>query len=476
MSTHDTLSYRLSHRQSTKAISALGLLMVSFATIAQPSPRLELYVDTQTKQVFTEPGPQRVRLGTFEAVSSEEQSPVPSEDIPQLEVGRNGLEVSSGDEAFTMRLGGRIQADATAHSNDQLQQLSNGAPVEAVSGTEIRRARLALAGTFNSDFGYLIESDWAGDKVSMKDVFISYRGHPGLELTVGNQKHAVSMEVQESSNDIMFNERSLLSALTLPYFDRAVGFNAKTMGRDWSLQGGLYGDAMSSSGDGADEGSGWGLRATVAPINMPGRLLHLGASMAQRQSNDNNTLVNSRTPRFSYETTNMSDFYLVDTGALSGFEDVRFAAVEVAAMHGPLSFQAEVGQTDVKRDGGADLSFDAYYVQVGWTLTGEARDYRGSDGEFKRLQPSRSFNAAQGEWGAWELGLRLDEVDLNDADILGGSQQRLSLNLNWYLNQNLRVLFGFSRAFDIENSPLVHSDGSEPDDINVFSLRTQLAL
>ncbi|WP_339675851.1 porin [uncultured Zhongshania sp.] len=452
------------------------LFATSVSTNAAPSSQLNLYVDRETKQVFTEPGTNRVKLGTFEPASEELTQSDNNQAPTKLEVGNKGLVVTSGNGDFAISLGGRIHADSTTHLNDELQKRSNGDPVEAVSGTELRRARLALKGRFNRDFTYTIEGDWGGNSVSMKDVLMTYHANPKLEITVGNQKHAVSMEVQESSNDIMFNERSLLTALTLPHFDRAMGVNVKTMGQNWSFQSGVYGDAISASGDGADEGGGFGARGTFAPINEAGKLLHIGANVGLRKANDNNNLSNSKTPRLRYETTNMSDFYLSDTGSIAGFEEIQLSGLELAAMRGRFSAQAEWGQANIKRDSGSDLRFDAHYLQLGWTLTGEARNYKGSDGEFKMLKPRNNFDLSQNHWGAWELALRLDELNLKDEEIEGGSQQRISLNLNWYLNANLRILFGYSRAYDVDAGPLIQPNGGEADNVDVISLRTQMAL
>lgn len=457
-------------RVQPRQILAAAILAATSSLAAADPAHLQLYVDSNSKQVFTEPGPGRVKLGTFQAVESQ-----PSTNAASLKMGKKGLEISSAKGDFKMSIGGRIHMDASTHTNDGLIEKSSGDPVEATSGSSIRRGRIALKGVLYKDYQFILETDFAGDNVSMKDAMVTYTGVKAYELTVGNQKHAVSMEIQESSNDIMFIERSLLSALTTPHFDRAMGINLKTKGDDWSLQGGIYGDAISSSGDGADEGGGWGVRGTIAPINEANKLIHLGASLGQRQANDNNKLSNSKTPRARYETTAISELYLTNTGSIDGFEDISFIGLEAAAMHGPFSIQSEYGQTSINRDVGRNLSFDAYYVQMAWTLTGEARRYKGSDGEFKGLKPGKVFDPDQGKWGAWELAIRLDELSLNDVDVVGGEQKRLTLNLNWYLNDNLRILMGYSRAYDVEDSPLMQIGGDEPDNVDVFMIRTQLA-
>lgn len=465
---------------------------------------LELYVDKNTKQIYSEPGPNRVKMGNFKPVAPGEQlmdyaeyeqrleekqqayekkldemlAKAPQDDDNvKINVGKKGLQIESDDGNFSMKIGGRMHADATYQDgDDNLVEAGTTTPVEATEGTEIRRARIAISGTLYKDFDYMIESDFGGDRVSVKDLFLTYNGFDPFEITAGHQKHAMSMEVQESSNDIMFTERSLVTALTLPYFDRAIGLHLKSSGKNWSWQGGVYGDSMADSGEGADEGGGWATRVTYAPVNTADSVIHLGANFGQRKTNDNNDLANSKDARFRYETSNMSSFYLTDTGNIAGFDQISLGLLEAAAMYGPWSIQGEWARAKVDRDAASSVDFDAFYVQMGWALTGESRTYKGSDGEFKRLKPRNDFSLAKGTWGAWELAARYDQVDLNDGDILGGEQKRATLALNWYLNENVRLMADYSRSFDVENSPVTKLNGDQPDDIDVFWLRTQWAL
>jgi phosphate-selective porin OprO/OprP len=479
-------------------ISALFALPVMSAH-AQNDQVLELYVDTNTKQIFSEPGPNRVKMGNFKPVGSAQESPAAvdlaeferrlqvkqneyekkmddmlaeskaaGKDNVNIKLGKKGLEIESEDGNFSMKLGGRMHADATYHDSDNLVD-ADGDAVDPIDGTEIRRGRIALSGTLYKDFDYIIETDFGGDRTSVKDLFLAYNGFDPLEITVGHQKHAFSMEVQESSNDIMFTERSLVTALSLPYFDRAIGLNLKSSGTNWSAQGGVYGDRMGSGEENVDEGGGWAARATFAPINSANSVVHLGANIGQRKPDGENS------GRFRNETTNMSSFYLTDTGNIDGLDKVTVGQVEAAAMYGPWSIQSEYARAKADRDVGSNVDFDAFYVQLGWTLTGESRTYKGSDGEFKRLKPRNNFSLAKGTWGAWELAARYDQVDLEDKDILGGEQKRATLALNWYLNENVRLMADYSRSFDLENSPITTASGNEPDDIDVFMLRTQWA-
>ncbi len=412
--------------------------------------------------------------------NDEERQTKKEKSNPTLEVGKKGLVIKNPDGDFSIKLGGRMHADYSNHYGDS-DLATNSKPV---NGTQIRRGRLALSGTVYNDYDYLIEADFGNDEVRVKDLFMVYHGFnlaTPLELTIGHQKHAMSMEIQESSNDIMFTERSFVSALSTPYFDRAIGINLKAHGEDWNVQSGIYGDSMAGSNAATvtptanDEGSGFGIRGTWAPINEKDKVLHIGANYGYRKTSDD-VRANTKAPSFSYNTTAISGLAVVNTGNITGLMDeVQMAIFELSGMYGPLSFQSEFAKSNVSREVGSDVDFTAWYAQVGYTLTGEARTYKGSDGEFKRLSPREAFSLKNGTWGAWEVAARYDEIDLEDGNIAGGEAKRMTLSLNWYLNEDVRILAGYSKSFDLSGGALKNADGSFADDIDVISLRTQWA-
>ncbi len=450
-----------------------GTALFGFGTNAMADSTFDLIQALVDKGVLTE----EEALPLMKSRANDEERQAKKEKSnPTLEVGKKGLVVKNPDGDFSLKLGGRMHADYTNHSGES-DLPANRKPI---NGTQIRRGRIALSGTVYNDYDYMIETDFANDGVSVKDLFLVYHGFnfsTPLELTVGHQKHAMSMEIQESSNDIMFTERSLVSALTVPFFDRAIGVNLKAFGDDWNVQSGFYGDSMGNSADNVDnnEGNGFGIRGTWAPINQKDKVLHVGANYGYRETSDSG-LSNSQASRFRYRTTNMSNLAVVDT-TLADMDDVKTAIFELSAMYGPLSFQSEFAKSDVSRKNNADADFTAWYAQVGYTLTGESRTYKGSDGEFKRLTPREAFSFKNGTWGAWEVAARYDEIDLEDGIVAGGEAKRMTFSLNWYLNEDVRILAGYSRTFDLDGGAgaLRKADGTYADDIDVISMRTQWA-
>lgn len=392
-----------------------------------------------------------------------------------VKLGKKGLQFQTADKKFKLKIGGRLHADASIHSGD-----NNISGDSATNGTEIRRARLYIKGVMWNDFKYTSEFDFADNKVAVKDLYVTYTGLNWLDITVGNQKQAISMELQESSNDIMFTERSLVNTITGAAFDRAIGLNLKSSGKDWSAQLGTYGESVSpSSSKGGGEGWGMSSRVTYAPINTKKQVVHLGAYGGFRETSDHNDILNGKKgTRFSYETTHLSNLKLTDTGKIGNSENLSIAGFEAAYMQGPFSVQGEYAYSWLTRDGAPSLNFNAFYVQTGWTLTGESRSYKGSDGEFKRLKPAKDFSLkSNGGWGALELAARYDQADMNSALLNAGSEKAVTVALNWYLNQNVRLMADYRRAFDVNSRAgfLAANNTGDLGGIDTFSLRGQWA-
>ena len=109
-----------------------------------------------------------------------------------------------------------MHADASVSGSDKFS--NGGTPVEANNGTEIRRGRIAFVGTFYKDWKFKTQIDFADNNVGVKDLKLAYTGlkifeDTKIKVTVGNQKQAFSRELQESSNDLMFQAtNSILSS------------------------------------------------------------------------------------------------------------------------------------------------------------------------------------------------------------------------------------------------------------------------
>jgi len=393
----------------------------------------------------------------------------------KMTLNKKGLRFASADKAFKMKIGGRFHLQTGYHVGAEGVNDNDGNRMHT-DGTEVRRARIHVKGLLWKDWKYVAEFDFADNHVVIKDLSTTYKGLDWLQITLGHQKQNMSMELQESSNDIMFIERSAVNSLTEKTFNRALGLHFKMANKDWSAQVGFYGDSTDNNKDAGDEGWGLSSRVSYAPINTKTNVLHVGASAGYRNMQDGKV-------KLGYETTHMSNLKLTKAEP-TNVNSMTMAIAELAYMQGPFSVQSEYAHMWLSRNSASELNFDAWYVQAAWTLTGESRSYKGSDGEFKRLKPHQEFGFGEGTgWGAVELAIRYDESDLNSGDIIGGTEKAFTVAANWYLNQNIRLIADYRTAFDVSERILTDKDSdgnsrskrmSEADNVHAFTARIQL--
>ncbi|MBS1213757.1 MAG: phosphate-selective porin, partial [Proteobacteria bacterium] len=80
-----------------------------------------------------------------------------------------------------------------------------------------------------------------------------------------------------------------------------------------------------------------------------------------------------------------------------------------------------------------------WYLEGGWLLTGEHRPYDEKKGTWGRLIPKENFLFGSG-WGAWELAVRYDSLDMNTKNINGGALNAITAGINWYLTSHVRLI------------------------------------
>jgi len=485
----------------------LAIATILGASASASAVAMDLYVDSKTKQIYAEPGRGRELMGSFEKVQSapekldtaeikairedlalkdnaikalEEHAAVDSApDSVNLKLDKKGIQFETKDKNFKFRLGGRIHADASYSSDDNLVKRGTNTHVEANDGTEIRRGRMEFLGTFYKDWDFKSQLDFADNNATVKDMFVQYNGLNvatlPLAITFGQQKQAFSRELQESSNDMMFMERSLMNVLNEPTVDRAIGLNIASLNKNWTGQVGIYGDTINANKENNRADEGWSInsRWTYAPINEKTKLIHLGVA-GNYQAPDAKDQVKDNDLKYSYETSHMSNLKLIDTGHISKINNIKMVGLEANGLYGPFALGGEYTHTWLDREDGANnLEFDGWYGEASWTITGESRKYK--HGKFYKVEPNKIFSLKNGGWGAWEVATRYAEADLNSGAVNGGQMSNLTVALNWYVNSNIRFMADYNKVLDISRSPLTTVSGGKPDSLDMFMVRGQLA-
>ncbi len=146
-------------------------------------------------------------------------------------------------------------------------------------------------------------------------------------------------------------------------------------------------------------------------------MVHFGLGYVYREPTQDNSS-NATGPKFetvrfrSKPESNVLQQRFVDTGELVNVAQYTIGGAEFAMQWDALTWQSEYQWTNVDRNNNDDLSFDGYYSQIAYTLTGEVRPYKTDRGIFDGIRPNRNFD--KGGWGAFEIAYRLSGIDLNE--------------------------------------------------------------
>jgi len=365
---------------------------------------------------------------------------------------RRGLRFRVEDPQVELRLGGRLHVDALIADDDA---------TSINDDIDVRRGRLYLAGSFLDDFSFKVEREFAGDQSGWRNVWFGYAPAEGVKFKAGNFVAPFGLEDVSSSNYSTFLERSISGAIA-PSFQTGVGvqtngsFDAGWGRSRWTWAAAPYVEPFDDKELDRHKSNHWGVatRMTFAPLAEKRRLVHLGGSFEYRDVSGGS--------RFRYRTRTETGIgpAMLNTGRLADVDRVLSEGAEAAVMFGPFSVQGEYMHATLERKNRPDPDFDGWYVQTSYVLTGESRSYSRSSGVFTGVDPKR-------KWGAVEVAFRCSWLDLNDQTVTGGKARDYTAGLNWYILENLRLMFNYVHV-DGENNDL------QSDDPNIYEMRLAL--
>ena len=366
-----------------------------------------------------------------------------------------GPKFETADGQNSLKIGGFAQIDAGFFNDDRRDN---------PDGTNVRRARLSVSGTMAKDFRYKLENDFANNVSALTDVYLEYTGFKNVVLTAGQFKEPFGLETLTSDLFTSFMERAAPFAFAP---DRNIGFmvsvNDKSQIGAWtaSLGGFGSGTGIASTDDESRDLTG---RLTLAPIAEKTEVLHFGVAGSRRVPDSATDTVRIQ----SRPETRLASAQTVDTGNITGVDHSDLLGLEAAAVWGPASLQGEYMNASLDRQSGLrNPSFDGYYVEASWFLTGESRNYVAAQGKFDRVKPASPFSLAEGTWGAWQLAARYSGLDLNDGPVRGGEVKDVTLGVRWYPQANLSFLANY---IHVDTDAAATSPGDDPD---IYMLRTQ---
>ncbi|MEM8930039.1 MAG: porin [Acidobacteriota bacterium] len=345
----------------------------------------------------------------------------------------NGHKIENSDKGHKMKFGGRLMADYTFADVDA--SLDPGQE----DGFEFRRARIFFSGTVYGNVEFKANYDFSSDGPEFKDVWIALKQDWG-KVKFGHFKEYHSLEEATSSKYIPFLERSLPNAFS-PSRNSGIGFEGKQGDKfNWGV--GYFYDSDDFGESRSEDATAINGRVGFRPQWEDGgaQMVHIAADFQLR---DTETVRYRTRPEAHFATR------YVDTGTFIA-DGVDIFTVELATVQGPFWAASEYVTADVDAPLSGDPSFDSYYVQLGYFLTGEHKAFKTSSGAWNRQKPAENWDGEGGS-GAWEIVGRYSTIDLNDGAIQGGEQDNVSLALNWYLNPATRLMLNYVHA-DVDSS------------------------
>ncbi|MDR3507022.1 MAG: porin [Caulobacteraceae bacterium] len=443
--------------------------------------------------------------------------------VAQLDLGQYNQK-SAGPTATDLRRSG--PAIGYSASNVDLTHAR-----DLKNGDNFRRARIGIDGVAFGDFDYRVLFDFAGTGTEnagqLYETWIQYNGFKPIRVRVGEFAPSFGLEDAASTNGTVFLERpgSSDTARNLAGGDTRTAVQLFGYGDHWLAAAAVTGRTVGVVNSGTvvtlTSTPSSGSPATVAvgtaqtygdQLGFTGRLagtplygsdwlIHVGAhgSYVARPANVTGPDTTGVTP-LKGSVIRLSDITelrvdgtkLVDTGNINA-RHAYTGGVEFAAQKQSLFLEAEYERFHIDRSdvGLSSPSFDAFYVEGSWIITGEARKYNAATAAFDAPPVAHPFNPKKGAWGAFELGLRYSDLNLNyhagaagaapaaDA-IRGGDQQIMTAGLNWYLNPLIRFMFDYQHVKIDRLSPSASTYSTTTgaqigQSYDAFAVRSQLA-
>jgi phosphate-selective porin OprO/OprP len=446
---------------------------------------------------------------------------VSTQDAPRWSMPYNRPTITSSDGRSSLAVRMIVQGDYAHYVQDSAGTLAtdfrrgsvgttpnreNNAARDLSDGFYFRRARIGIEGTVNRDFNYRLIMELGGSGTEgptrINDAWVNYTGFAPFTIQFGAGAPPANLDDSTTPEDGLFIERASPSDLSrsLAGADGRTHFSIKGSGGRWfsalTLTGRTVNDAEVNDSQSAVIGRFAALATTSANYN-----IHVGAS-GTYVIHPSDAGIDATGARYGIRFRNQPELRvdstrLVDTGSIDADHAYAIGA-EFAANWRSLFLQAENFWYGIERRNSTlpDPSFEGYYVEGSWLLTGESHRYNMATASFQNPRPFVNASS-QGGWGAWELALRYSHTDLNSHDgsfglatpaggVRGGVQNIITFGANWYLNSNLKLVFNYLHTHADRLNPSTTAFGASPasppigaqigQTLKAYALRLQYSL
>lgn len=382
---------------------------------------------------------------------------------------------TSEDKDVSFRVGARVALDGAYYIDDV---------TDRSSGFDLTEARLRVYSTFYDNFDAKFDIDFAGNAVSIKDMYVRYHVGSNGMFYVGNYSEPFSASNIQSSADmnLMFKSATIDALGT----GRALGVSYRCYGDRYWAEAGAFSQKISSDIEPGDKG--WSVSTRMLFRHAPDyerygfhiggsfNFRHADASGFESGKDDHNRVFNVHSSlESSIDKTNF-----LNATVFNADKVIRYSA-EVIGFWNNLYVQAEYLGSNVSRNkdwetlfkrqlGGLwdhdtmesfqnwfgddrDINFHGYYAEIGWLVCGGDYKYNATNALMNR--PGK---------GAFELLFRFNHTNLDDVDgawfdgrfytnaatgqpnnsVSGGKVNSYTVGVNYYVAKNLIVKLNYN--------------------------------
>ncbi len=351
----------------------------------------------------------------------------------------SGFALTSADKRYQFRLKGQIQFDGRRFFGDS--------SLESSDTFLLRRVRPIIAGTLFGLTDFMVVPDFGNNTAALYDAYLDTHPWPWLRLRVGKFKGPVGLERLQSDNDLVFLERALDSNLSS---QREVGIQL------WGdLASGLvHWDAgiVNGNPDGSindvdvNHAKSFAGRLFLQPFALEPlrRAGRLGVGIAASTGNEKGSPTNTALGAFKSAGQQTIFSYLTGGANNTVFALGRHTRINPQLYYyvGPFGLLAEWLKEYQELSNGAGTG--AVNNQAGHVT---ASVVIGGDESFEGPKPRHPLSIADGTFGALEIAVRYEWLDIDDTAFSTAADPAKSVTkaqdvggaLNWQINRNLKV-------------------------------------
>jgi len=365
-----------------------------------------------------------------------------SSDAPKVTLeASKGLGFKAG--ALEVKLRGLVQGDGRFFIDD------DGAYND---GFLFRRVRPTLEGSWGELIGFRLTPEFAGDSATLVDAYVDLKFDPRATVRIGKVKGPIGLERLQGGGATAFIERGFPTELA-PNRDLGVQLQGAFSDARVAYTVGVYNgtaDGRDGPSTNPDNDFEWAGRLFLEPWKgSDSALAGLGFGVAG-SIGDKRGSGNAFLPR--YRSQGQNPFFNYRSAVLADGEHSRWSP-QGYYYHGAFGVLAEyIRSSQELREpvSGTRGAFDnqAWQLVASYVLTGEKAGYRGV------TRPNQPFTVGGAGWGAFELAARYGRLEVDedafpvfaDPNAVSDSARSWGLGLNWYLNENLKLVTNYTHT------------------------------